>query len=429
MSDTFLQDAPPAPTAAPEWFVTAQRDAAKRFETLPMPSRRDESWRFSNLKALDPLDFTQARPVVQELAEQLLADSVGFDAALATLVFANDRLIAKRADEHLAAQGVIWLPLEEALNTHPELVHRHFMRSESSVGTPKLLAHHQASVRAGTFLYVPKGVRLSAPLQAVHWAAGSGQAIFPHTLIVAEEGSAVTFVDWFKSSGDGRNMACGVNDLHVGPDATVHYVSVQEWNRQTVAQQSNTTAIAHGGSAINLGLHLGGVFARSESVSRLNGSGARSEMLAATVADGAQEFDQRTLQDHRSPDTWSDLLYKNALYDTAKTIVSGLIRVEPQAHHTDAYQKVRNLVLSAEAEANSLPGLEILADQVRCSHGATTGEINPEELFYMQARGISEKDAYRLITFGFLNEVLERLPEAALREKLQQTLRARLQGH
>lgn len=429
MSDTFLHDAPTAQTTAPEWFVTAQRDAAKRFETLPMPSRRDEAWRFSNLKALDPLDFTQARPVVQELAKQLIADSIGFEASLATLVFANDRLIANHADAHLAAQGVIWLPLEEALRIHPELVQRHFMRSESAVGTPKLLAHHQASVRSGTFLYVPKGVRLSAPLQAVHWVAGSGQAVFPHTLIVAEEGSAVTFVDWFKSSGEGRNMACGVNDLHVGPDAKVHYVSVQDWNRQTVAQQSNTTAVAHGGSAVHLGLHLGGVFARSESVSRLNGSGARSEMLAATVADGAQEFDQRTLQDHRSPDTWSDLLYKNALYDTAKTIVSGLIRVEPQAHHTDAYQKVRNLVLSAEAEANSLPGLEILADQVRCSHGATTGEINPEELFYMQARGISEKDAYRLITFGFLNEVLERLPEEALRKKLQETLRTRLQGH
>jgi Fe-S cluster assembly protein SufD len=204
---------------------------------------------------------------------------------------------------------------------------------------------------------------------------------------------------------------------------------VQDWNRQTVAQHSNTTAVAHGGSALHLGLHLGGVFARSESVSHLNGVGARSEMLAATVADGAQEFDQRTFQDHRSPDTWSDLLYKNALYDTAKTIVSGLIRVEPHAHRTDAYQKVRNLVLSTEAEANSLPGLEILADQVRCSHGATTGEINPEELFYMQSRGIPEKDAYRLITFGFLNEVLERLPDEPIRLALQDALRTRLQGH
>jgi len=429
MSDTFLQDSAITHLTGPEWFTSASRDAAKRFETLPMPSRRDESWRFSNLKALDPLDFTPARPVVQELAAQLRAESTGFEKASGTFVFANDQLIERKGDPLLAEQGVIWLPLDEALRLHPELLHRHFMRSESAVGTPKYLALHQASVRAGSFLYVPKGVHLDAPLQALHYAAGSGQAVFPHTLIVAEEGSAVTFVDWFKSGSEGRNMACGVNDLHVGPNATVHYVSVQDWNRQTVSQQTNTTAVARGGSALHLGLHLGGIFSRSESVSRLNGAGARSEMLAATVADGAQEFDQRTLQDHRSPDTWSDLLYKNALYDTAKTIVSGLIRVEPHAHRTDAYQKVRNLVLSTEAEANSLPGLEILADQVRCSHGATTGEINPEELFYMRARGITERDAHRLITFGFLNEVLERLPQVSLRETLQERIRARLKGH
>jgi Fe-S cluster assembly protein SufD len=429
MSDTLLQGAPQSDAGNPEWFITAQNAAAARFETLPMPSRQNESWRFSNLKALDPLDFTPARPVVSEVADQLRANFDGIKHSSATLSFANDRLIHRAAEATLAEQGVLWLPLDEALRTHPDLVHRYFMRSESAVGTPKFLAHHQASVRTGTFLYVPKGVRLTAPLQTVHWAVGSGQAIFPHTLIVAEEESAVTFLDWFKSGDEGRNLACGVTDLHVGPNASVHYISVQDWNRQTVAQHSNTTAVAHGGSALHLGLHLGGVFARSESVSHLNGVGARSEMLAATVADGAQEFDQRTFQDHRSPDTWSDLLYKNALYNTAKTIVSGLIRVEPHAHRTDAYQKVRNLVLSTEAEANSLPGLEILADQVRCSHGATTGEINPEELFYMQSRGIPEKDAYRLITFGFLNEVLERLPDEPIRLALQDALRTRLQGH
>ncbi|NBV86991.1 MAG: hypothetical protein EBS01_12195, partial [Verrucomicrobia bacterium] len=193
MSDTFLQDSAITHLTGPEWFTSASRDAAKRFETLPMPSRRDESWRFSNLKALDPLDFTPARPVVQELAAQLRAESTGFEKASGTFVFANDQLIERKGDPLLAEQGVIWLPLDEALRLHPELLHRHFMRSESAVGTPKYLALHQASVRAGSFLYVPKGVHLDAPLQALHYAAGSGQAVFPHTLIVAEEGSAVTF--------------------------------------------------------------------------------------------------------------------------------------------------------------------------------------------------------------------------------------------
>ena len=346
------------------------------------------------------------------------------------MVFANDGLLGRFSCEALQAHpGVLWLPLEEAMERHAHLLERYFMRGESCFGSAKHLALHQAHVRAGSFLYVPKGVKLEAPLQATHWLAGSGQSLFPHTLIVAEEGSSLTFVDWFRSEGNGANLACGVNDLFVGPGAQVRYVSVQEWNAQTVSLQSNTTRVETGAQAHHLALHFGGKFSRTESVSRLEGAHARSEMLAATVADGAQEFDQRTLQEHLCADTSSDLLYKNALYDSSKTVFSGLIRVHPHAHRTDAYQKARNLVLSSDAEAVSLPGLEILADQVRCSHGATTGEIHPEELFYMQSRGIPAKEAYGLITFGFLNEVLERFPAAALRESLQNHLRSRLLGH
>src|SRR5439155_1712288 len=137
--------------------------------------------------------------------------------------------------------------------------------------------------------------------------------------------------------------------------------------------------------------------------SRLIGPGARSDMRAVSVADEDQEFDQRTLQDHQQPDTASDLLYKNSLDDKARTILAGLIRVEPHAHRTDAYQKVRNMLLSDDAEANSMPGLEIMADQVRCTHGATSGQIDEEELFYMLTRGIWRERAQHLIVFGFLN--------------------------
>ncbi len=428
MSDSLLQ-APPRRTGLPEWFQQAQSKANALSKSTALPSRRDEFWRFSNLKALDPQGFSPARPLTHEAAQALVNQSEGLAASAGSLIFANDCLVSANADPSIAAQGVIFLPLHEAIATHSELVHRYFLQTGATLGSAKYLALHEASVQNGTFLYIPKGVHVSAPLQAFHWIAGSDQAIFPHTLVVAEEGSSVTFVDWFQSAGDGRNMAYAVNDLHVGGGAEVHYVSVQDWNKQSVSLHSNMTQVASKGSSTHLGLHMGGAFSRTESVSRMNGVGARSQMLAATVADGVQEFDQRTLQDHRSPETFSDLLYKNALYDNAKTVVSGLIRVEPHAHRTDAFQKVRNLILSADAEANSLPGLEILADDVRCSHGATTGEIDAEQLFYMQARGISARDAYRLITFGFLNEVLELLPHEEVRSTLQETLRARLHGH
>ena len=149
-------------------------------------------------------------------------------------------------------------------------------------------------------------------------------------------------------------------------------------------------------------------------------------MLAVTVARNAQEFDQRTYQDHLKPNTTSELLYKNALFDESRTIFSGLIKVEPGAHRTDAYQKVRNLLLSDEAEANSLPGLEILADDVRCTHGATSGQIEQEELFYLKSRGISERAAQALIVRGFLNEVMDRLPNEPLRAYLHGQIDRRL---
>ena len=177
------------------------------------------------------------------------------------------------------------------------------------------------------------------------------------------------------------------------------------------ALQINATTVERDASAMSLNLHLGGNYSRFESLSRLVGEGARSDLLAVAIAHEKQEFDARTLQDHVSPHTASDLLYKNALTDRARTTFGGLIRVEPHAHFTDAYQKVRNLLLSDDAEANSMPGLEILADNVRCTHGATSGQIDEEELFYLRTRGIPVKTAQRLIVTGFLTEVIQRLDQ------------------
>jgi Fe-S cluster assembly protein SufD len=173
---------------------------------------------------------------------------------------------------------------------------------------------------------------------------------------------------------------------------------------------------------MSLNLHLGSRYSRFESLSRLVGEGARSDLLAVAVAKNQQEFDARTLQDHVSPRSASDLLYKNALDDRARTIFGGLIRVEPRAHFTDAYQKVRNLLLSDDAEANSMPGLEILADNVRCTHGATSGQIDEDELFYLRARGIPIPVAQRLIVTGFLDEVVQRLDHPSIAEHLHRLI-------
>jgi Fe-S cluster assembly protein SufD len=213
-----------------------------------------------------------------------------------------------------------------------------------------------------------------------------------------------------------------VNDLITGPGAKVAYICAQNWGTNVVALQMNTTIVDHDASAMSLNLHLGGKYSRFESLSRLSGEGGRSDLLAISVANGTQEFDARTLQDHVSPHTASDLLYKNALDDRARTTFGGLIRVEPHAHFTDAYQKVRNLLLSDDSEANSMPGLEILADNVRCTHGATSGQIDKDELFYLRARGIPVPVAQRLIVSGFLNEVIQRLDHEAIGDHLRRLI-------
>ncbi len=395
-------------------------EAWEQFNNFPAPKRTDEAWRFANLKRIDLAPFTQPLPVAADARAELLTRSLGLDAIAGRMVFANDQLLARdRISDSLKQKGVLWLPLDQAATEHPDLFAKYFMREKAILGGQKFAALHRSQARAGTFLYVPRGVEIDLPIEAFHWLHGSGGSCFPHTLIVAEEMSKVTVIDYFRSADDSApGLACGVNDLWLGAGANVTYVCAQEWNRETLAFQMNATVVGRDATAKALSLNLGGIYARSESVSHLRGPGGRSEMLAVTVAQGKQEFDQRTFQIHESPNTASDLLYKNSLDDQARTIFSGLIRVDPGAHKTDAYQKVRNLLLSDEAEANSAPGLEIEADDVRCTHGATSGQIDAEELFYLLSRGITTRSAQRLIVQGFLQDVIDRLPDEAVRMML-----------
>jgi len=206
----------------------------------------------------------------------------------------------------------------------------------------------------------------------------------------------------------------------------LHYVGVQEWSDKATAFHINATEVERDANSTALQMNLGGAYVRGESDSHLLGEGSRSVMLSINPASGSREIDQRTFQDHFAPRATSDLLYHNSLADSSRTIFAGLIKVEENAHETDAYQKVRNLMLSDEAEANSMPGLEILADNVRCTHGATSGELNEDELFYMMARGIPPKRAAQLIVRGFFGTVLERLENEDLQAHLGEILDRKL---
>ena len=408
----------------PEWFRDRQRVAWKQFESLPNPTRKDQAWRFSNVGLLDLAKFQVGGTLTEEERDAILERSRGLDEVAGRMVFAGDQLIERDViSDQLKKRGVIFQSLERAMVEHADLFRKHFMSQPATLGSARFAALHQALVSSGTFLYVPHGVEIELPVEIFHWLNGENASVFPHLLLVTDELAKVTVIEHFCSlDPQSPGFACGVNDLVAGPGAKVTYVCAQNWADNVVALQMNTTTVDHDASAMSLNLHIGSRYSRFESLSRLSGEGGRSDLLAVAVAKHQQEFDARTLQDHISPHTASDLLYKNALDDRARTIFGGLIRVEPHAHFTDAYQKVRNLLLSDDAEANSMPGLEILADNVRCTHGATSGQIDEDELFYLHARGIPTKIAQRLIVTGFLDEAIQRLNHPAISSHLQRLI-------
>lgn len=388
----------------PDWWLEAKKQAWNQFNALPFPGRTDETWRFSNTQTLDLSGFE-----LPEEASQHIPNLSAFPHA-AEIIYSNRQLVARSAvPADLLAKGVIFAPLDEALQQHGELVRSYFQKLPASLGSEKFVALNTAFTGAGALLYVPAGVEIAEPFVVQHTLAGANKATFPHTIVVLGDNARATLVEFFVSADKNRHLSSGVNDLHAGPGAQLTYVGAQNWSRETLAFQTNSIVAERDAKVLSLNIHLGGRQARHESHSRLLGPGAHSEMLALTIARGSQEFDQRTLQTHVSPNTTSNLLYKNALLDTAKTIFSGLIIVEPDAQKTDAYQKNRNLMLSDEAEAHSLPGLEIQANDVKCSHGSTSSRIEPEQLFYLQSRGIRPEAAKQILVFAFFEEVLSKL--------------------
>ncbi|MEI6177086.1 MAG: SufD family Fe-S cluster assembly protein [Verrucomicrobiota bacterium] len=397
----------------PAWFIARQEAAQARYLSTPAPKRGDEPWRFSNLKQLDFEGFAKAGAYTAPAAD-LISRSTGLEKTAAKLVFVNDSLV--HFESNLPA-GVICLPLAEALVSHGDLVKEHFMKQETRLGSAKFAAWHEASVSNGLFIHTGDNIEIDGAIEVHHWISGSNVVTFPHTLVVTGKSSKVRVIDIFRSEGDvSPGLTIAFNDLSAGPNSQLDYVAIQAFNEVTRVIQINETSTARDASAKGFILNTGASWARNECLSRLEGPGSRSDMLSVSIPAREQEYDQRTFQHHVSEGANSDLLYKNSLYDFSTTIFSGLIFVDEGAHHTDAYQTCRNLLMSDTCEANSMPGLEINADQVKCSHGSTSSQINDEEIFYLRARGIDPVCARQLIARGFSVDVIERLGHEATEE-------------
>jgi Fe-S cluster assembly protein SufD len=407
----MLTTAPETPAYLPAWFAARQQSAWQRFLATPAPKRGDETWRFSSIKQLD---FSAFRKTPVSGANDLIARSSGLEAPAAKLIFVNDELVHV---ESRLPEGVICLPLAEALVSHSDLVQAHFMKQETRLGSAKFAALHEASLTNGLFVHVSDKVEVEGTIEVHHWIVGGNTVIFPHTLVVTGTSSKVRLVDIFRSADDVQpGLAIAVNDLSAGQNSKLDYVAIQAFNEVTRVIQINETSAFRDASATGFILNTGASWARNETLSRLEGPGSRSDMLAVSIPAHEQEYDQRTFQHHVSEGAYSDLLYKNSLYDNSRTIFSGLIFVDENAHHTDAYQTCRNLLMSDTCEANSMPGLEINADQVKCSHGSTSSQISDEEIFYLRARGIDPVNARQLIARGFSVDVVERLKNNEVEE-------------
>ena len=414
-------------------FLTERRRAAwDRYLALPMPTTKSEEWRYTDLSDLDPESFEPFPPAVEEgtaagagLPEQAARLLEGMEKRSGVAVEVDGAVVHRRLDPELAEQGVVFAPVRRVARERPGLLEEHLFSSDVAAMEEKLWALHVALLTGGDVLYVPRGVRVPEPVHVLRCAtgAGAGRLLSSHTLLVAGESSEITWVEEYLSPDlDGELLSLSGLEVVGGDQATVRYLALQRWGRGVRHFSIQHVETRRDARLSGLNVNLGGDLARDDVTSHLEGPGSESEMLALWFGGGEQHFDHHTLQHHAAPHAYSDLLYKGALTDSADSVFRGLIRVDRGAQLTDAYQTNRNLLLSEHAHATTLPNLEIEADDVRCSHGATVGQVDEGMLFYLMSRGLDRTRAERLLVFGFFDEVLARVPVPGVQARLREAI-------
>jgi Fe-S cluster assembly protein SufD len=381
--------------------------AIAAYEKLPLPDTTQEAWRFTDLSDFDPDAFGRNGHDGGQSPDRSMLD---IDLAGVAVVSEGGIEIERAPD------GITFEPLGD----------------DALLGTlvgadDKFTAHNAAAWKHGLLVRVPKGVELEQPLYVRIGNAAEDGALFWRLLVVAEEGARFSLIEEYASaSPELRAYSNAAVELFVEPGAKLEYVSLQNLSRET---WHFATHHARVGRDAELDWVAGGFGSKKGKIriqNDLAGEGATSRVTGAYFADGTQHLDYDTFQEHIAPNTTSDFAFKGALRDTATTVWRGMIRVERDAQKTNAYQENRNLLLSKDAHADSIPGLEILANDVRCTHGATLGQVDREQLFYLMTRGLSRAEAERLIVRGFFQDVLDRIELEPVREALADALEARI---
>jgi Fe-S cluster assembly protein SufD len=389
----------------------SREEARARYEALPLPDTSMEAWRFTDLRGFDPDSFSTDGHVQGSKPRTGPWESM-IDIDVAGLAYAGEGGI----EVERAPEGVAFEPL----GAHPLL--------GALVGTEdKFAAHNAAEWQHGLLVHVRRGVVLEKPLYVRITNSADGGALFWRLLVVAEEGSRFSLIEEYTSSGpDVAGYTNAAAEIYVQQGAKLEYVSIQDLARETWHFASHRARVERDAELDWVAGGFGSKKGKVRIENDLAGQGATSRVTGCYFADGAQQLDYDTLQEHLAPNTTSDFAFKGVLRDKARAVWRGMIRVAKDAQKTNAYQENRNLLLSPDAHADSIPGLEIEANDVRCTHGATVSQVNRDELFYCMARGLSRSEAELLIVRGFYQEIFDRIELAPVRDALQNVLEARI---
>lgn len=413
----------------PQWLRDSRRHAWEIYDKTPMPLLEEE-WRRTDYRSINWEDadvVIHANGVTQESVpaknrEPLVGDKQG-----GLLIFVDGKVVHQEVADELTEQGIIFTDLNTAVQEHSDLVEANLGKAvQPEMG--KFAALHAALWRNGVFVYVPRNKVAELPLHVIIYNTQSGASLLHNLVVVEENAQGTVQVDYASQDADTHSAYFGGTELIVGDAANLRYVSLQEWNRSTY-EFSHQRAVV--GRDANLDWVLGTMGSRlTKAFIEVDevGKGANARVSGFFFADKNQFFDLDTQQNHNAPLTTSDLLFKGAAKDNARTLWQGMIKSLPKMQKIDGYQVCRNLVLSDTARMDGIPGLEIEADDVACSHAATFGSLEEQPVFYLMSRGIERPQAELMLISGFFDELLQRIPFEKVVNRLTEEIEAKIVG-
>lgn len=415
--------------SGPKWLKDRRAKYLALFNDAKFPTTEQEIWRYTDI---NNFDINRFRPLTQsDLGEPgektspgggVVAAEAGKNSAL--VVVRDGRVVHCRLSDELLAKGVIVVGISEAQGDIQVNIQKQ-LGSISDESSDTFVLLNEALSAGGTFIHVPKSVVVEDPIVILHWSEGESVAVFDRTFVNVESGAQVSIIERFESS-DEEMLIGSITEVAVGQNSNVKFLTTQEDGKNTTHIGLHRTHVQRDGRFESSTVSLGGKYSRLRCEVALLDQGANSDVMAVYYGNNDQMLDFRTLQDHRAENTTSNLLFKGAVEDQARSVYSGMVHLREQAQRSQAFQTNRNLVLDHGAHAESIPNLMIEANDVKCSHGSTVGPIDEEQMYYLATRGVSPETAEKLIVLGFFEDVFSRLSIPALIEPLRRSVNEKI---